>query len=163
MTKKQRAKLGLVLLPIGLILSLFILWIVFVWPIYKVVQSRNWPQVDCIIDSYQTKEAGVSQSKYGNNVRYKVDIQYSYQFENKNYVSTQHSFDCGFLYSTRQLSTINMVKKCYVNPRNPTEAVLFRHYNFYYLLLSTIPALTLGACAYGTYRCLRTLRVKHPH
>jgi hypothetical protein len=157
MTKRQKVKLGLILSPLGLILSLFILWIVFVWPIYKTIQSRNWPQVECKIDFYQVKEAGMGQGQLGNVILYKANLQYSYQFDDKNYISTRYSFDYGVPFTKRTMN-INEIRKCYVNPRNPGESVLFRRYNFFYLLLSLIPALMLGACAYGFYRCLKTLQ-----
>jgi hypothetical protein len=59
MTKKQKAKLGLFLLPAGAVFCSIILYMTLVWPIYKMIQSRDWPQVECVIDSYQVKEGGL--------------------------------------------------------------------------------------------------------
>lgn len=158
MTKKQKAKLGLFLLPAGALFCLIVLYMTLVWPIYKVIQSRDWPQVECVIDSYQVKEAGLHQSKLGNKVQYQVDVQYSYVFGGKHYVSTLVSFNDGLLYTTKLPSRIPKFKTCYVNPDNPSEAVCIRHYNYFLLLLSALPALLLGVCLYALYWCRKTLQ-----
>lgn len=137
---------------------MFVLWMVLIHPIYKFIQSRNWPQVECVIETYQAREAGLSQTKVGNHIRYKVDIQYSYLFDGKNYVSTQISLDDGLLYSTQPPSKISKSRTCYVNPTHPSEALLNRNYNFYLLLLSALPALALCLCIYGSFRCIKILR-----
>lgn len=162
MTKKQKAKLGLILLPTGSLLSLLMLWVVLVWPIYKTFQSRNWPQVECIIDTYQVREAGLFQGRYGNTVQYKVDFQYSYLFNGKQYVSTRTSFNDGLLYGTKPPSKISKIRTCYVNPNNPSEAIFVRQYNFFFLLLSAFPALALAMCIYGFFRCKKILQKKPP-
>lgn len=153
MTKKQKAISGLILLPAGAVLSLFVLWMVLVHPIYKIIQSRNWPQVECTVETYRVSEAGVSQTKTGNYVQYRLDIQYSYVFEGKQYVSTQTSL-CG----SRPPSRISNRRTCYVNPTHPSEALFSRNYNFFLLLLSALPALALGLCIYGSFRCIKILR-----
>jgi hypothetical protein len=164
MTRKQKAKLGLILLPLTAIVCVLLTCSTLIWPAHKIYQSRNWPEISCTIEDYQIEEAGIHQSQFSPSVQYKKSILYSYRFNKQYYYSDRFSFFVE-LPNTYKSNPPKLPKSstCFVNPQNPSEAVLSRNISFYTLLLSILPLGGLSACVYGTYRGLKTLTSKETH
>lgn len=161
MTKIQKVKLGLALFPVGFLISFFCLWASLIGPVCNFLQSRNWPKVQCVIEQYDVREAGLFQSKFrGNQVLYRTQIQYSYWLKGQKYLSERYSFWDALPRAAVLEPPIPQM--CYVNPKNPNEAVLCRNVDVYYILISSLPLFGLCGCGYGIYDCFRKMKgVQH--
>ena len=132
---------------------------VYVWyrqltPYFQVRQSISWQPVQAtlldakVIDDWsepgRTKRGGI---------KYFIDIRYQYSFKNKNYTGTRYSFynfcnnaaDGGKLHSFVKNNPPGTKICCFVNPENPTEAVVSREKrNPLPIILLSIPCFIVG-------------------
>jgi hypothetical protein len=114
--------------------SLFLLlggaisYLFFVRPVLNVERARNWPTAICRVISSRV------QSHSGKSTTYSVDILYSYNVDGREYRSNRYDFTDGS--SSGYSSKANIVAqyrpgttaRCYVNPNDPTAAVLERNF-----------------------------------
>lgn len=96
-------------------------------PLTQSLISRDWKEVPCEILSSQVK---VHDGEDGDT--YSVDVNYAYRFEGREYRSNRYQFVRGS--SSGREAKAKVVAKyrkgsetiCFVNPKNPSEAVLDR-------------------------------------
>lgn len=99
----------------------------FLRPLYGVWQSRNWQETPCVIESSR-----VESHRDDDGTTYKVAVLYAYEFNGGPHKSSRYQF---FDYSSSGRAAKDRVvrqyppgaeRKCYVNPDDPTQAVLNR-------------------------------------
>lgn len=154
-------------IPLILFLSLFSLFgavfffFFFVRPVVKVVAARSWPELDCRILSSQV---GVHSGSEGGST-YSIDIAFEYEWRNEKYRSDRYDFMGGS--SSGRSGKEEVVSRhpagskalCYVNPGDPSEAVLDRGFRPV-MLVGLVPLLFVAAGAVGIYFTLRRPRPK---
>lgn len=101
----------------------------FVWPAYRVLEARSWSEVPCeILESRVASHAGEDGSTYS------VEVRYRYSVEGREHTSDRYHF---FIGSTSGYeSKARVVERlppgtrtvCYVDPEDPSEAVLVRRF-----------------------------------
>ncbi|MFV2073494.1 MAG: DUF3592 domain-containing protein [Thermoanaerobaculales bacterium] len=138
-SQQARSKTGKkVLLAGGLIFvviggSLFIA--IFILPMIRLVRATSWPEVPCTVISSTVR----SQSS-DDGATYSVDILYEYEFSGRTWRSNRYNFldvsSSGYANKKeivdRHPPGANRI--CWVNPGDPTDAVLDRAFHAYYLL-----------------------------
>ncbi|MBK9991906.1 MAG: DUF3592 domain-containing protein [Verrucomicrobia bacterium] len=120
-------------LAMGIFFSIFLLVGVgvgygfFVRPVIKIVAARNWPTVSCEILSSRVKTHSSDDGS-----TYSVDVVYRYTYQNRTYTANRYHFFTGS--SSGYDGKAKAVRRfpagghasCFVNPADPTEAVLER-------------------------------------
>ena len=104
-------------------------------PVLKWQAAQGWRDVPCTIVSSQV---GAHTSSDG--TTYSIDITYRYEWQGRNYTSSRYSFLGGS--SSGHSGKKAVVRKypegstrtCYVNPDDPSEAVLTRAFQLSYLI-----------------------------
>jgi len=116
-------------------------------PIAKTLDARNWPETPCKILS-----AKVGSHSSDDGTTYSIDIFYEYEFQGGQYKSSRYGFIGGSSSgSSGKAKVVNSYRKaknpvCYVNPKNPAEAVLKRGFHAGLLIgLIPIPFFAIGA------------------
>lgn len=100
----------------------------FVRPVLGVERARHWPAVPCRVISSRV------QTHSGKSTTYNVDILYSYNVDGREYRSNRYDFMSGSSsgYSSKAIIVAQYrpgtTTKCYVNPSEPTDAVLDRSF-----------------------------------
>jgi hypothetical protein len=133
-----------VFLLVGLGVSLF-----FVTPALKVLEARSWPAVPCTILS---SEVGSHQGE--DSTTYSVDVSYAYTVQGREHKSDRYRFLGGS--SGGRQAKERIVRRlppltrtvCYVNPDDPSDAVLNRDFGAEYaagLVPLVFVAAALGA------------------
>jgi hypothetical protein len=138
-------KLEIVLFAFFAIVGAGIFYSFGIRPVLKAFDAEKWQQTPCKII---TAEVGGHSDNDG--TTYSIDITYEYQFEGKAYRSDKYYF-VGAL-SRDYKSTARIVDKykqaknpiCCVNPRNPSEAVLFRRFPGLLFIFSSVIFLAVG-------------------
>jgi len=116
-----------------------VFYLVFLEPIQYWIESARWPRVPCTISSSHSESAGPGTNAYVPEVRY------TYRYAGTVYHSTRVWFiRPGSDTLLQAQAVLNQYPKgleayCYVNPRNPTYAVLERGARPA-LLISLVPA-----------------------
>ncbi|HET6407835.1 MAG TPA: DUF3592 domain-containing protein [Chthoniobacteraceae bacterium] len=134
---------------VGGILTFFLV----VVPLRKYFAARNWPETPCeILSSSVASHSGKKGS-----TTYSVDITYRYQVAGRDYWSDTYSLMSGS--SSGRTSKENEVAKfpagsravCYVNPEDPTDALLNRGLSWWLALgLIPTPFLAVGLIGLGS-------------
>jgi len=122
----------------------------FFLPAYKVQCAKAWPAVPCVVISSEVKSDGS-----GKGTTYTINIFYSYEFEGRVLKSNSYGFMGGS--STDYYGKQAVVARnppgtrtvCYVNPDEPTEAVLVRGITsvtseMWFSLIVSLPFLVIG-------------------
>ncbi|HTD53333.1 MAG TPA: DUF3592 domain-containing protein, partial [Thermoanaerobaculia bacterium] len=138
----------------GLGTSLF-----FIRPALKNIAARNWPEVPCVVISSDVRSH--SGSKGGST--YSIDILYQYEVGGRTYKSNQYHFMGGS--SSGYEGKADVVAQnppgtrrvCYVNPADPTEAVLQRSFGKEYIV-AIVPAVFMLVGLGGILLVLRGIR-----
>lgn len=151
-----------VFFSIFLIIGLSLGWKLFIDPIIKIIQSQTWVETACTIISSEVAEKDDSDE-----TTYKVDIKYKYKFNDVAYESKQYNFIN--TYSSGRKSKVKVVKEyppnkttvCYVNPDNPTQAVIYRglEADFIYII---VPMLFVLVGAGGIGFAINSLKQSTP-
>jgi hypothetical protein len=116
----------LVFLLVGLVVSYFLV----VAPAIKSIQARQWNAVPCTIVSSR-----VQSHSSDDGTTYSVDILYSYEIDGREYKANRYHFLGGSSSGYKGKRQIvnqhppGAKKICYVNPRDPTDAVLHRGFS----------------------------------
>ncbi|MHC4216367.1 MAG: DUF3592 domain-containing protein [Planctomycetota bacterium] len=127
---------GVIVIFVAALFSLFLGFVLaipsVIWPIIKGRQVANWSKQNCTILKKEVKTHNVTGD--GPGVAYSVDIQYSYDYQGVNYLSNKYDFQDEFYkqyyddYKTARALVnsydSNITQICYVNPQEPSEAVL---------------------------------------
>lgn len=110
------------------------LYLGLVQPLILSRKIQSWPEVSCVVvssnvinDSYRTRKNLNTKKVHPS---YKIGIHYSYRYSDKSYSSDRYNFD-----RTAETDPAVVQKLvnafpagaqcvCYVNPQNPSEAVL---------------------------------------
>jgi Protein of unknown function (DUF3592) len=118
---------GIVKCSFFLLIGGVALYFLFLHPMSKVIVARSWPAVPCNIISNAVKSHSGSKG-----TTYSINIFYSYDFNGHPHKSNAYDFMSGSSsgYAGKQavVSQYPSGTKaiCYVNPNDPTEAVLMR-------------------------------------
>lgn len=102
--------------------------LIFLWPMVEIFQARNWRETPCTI---LTSEVASHRGSKGGST-YSVAVTYEYFVEDQRYTSDRYKFMGGS--SSGRSGKEEVVQRlppgtttvCYVNRRNPSEAVIER-------------------------------------
>jgi hypothetical protein len=138
----------------GLGTSLF-----FIRPALKNIAARSWPEVPCVVLSSDVRSH--SGSKGGST--YSVDILYQYEIGGRSYRSNQFHFMGGSSGGYEAKAAVvaqnppGTRRVCYVNPADPTDAVLQRSFDREYIV-AIVPAIFTLVGLGGILLVLRAVR-----
>lgn len=110
-------------------------WFLFVRPLSRFVAAQSWQETPAVIAESQVLESSDSDS-----TTYKADVHFTYTFEGREYRSNRYNFLDAYssgregkeeivAYYSPGLHTV-----CWVNPEDPSEAVLKRDFSLTYLI-----------------------------
>jgi hypothetical protein len=124
-------------------------------PVLRILEAKTWPAVDCTVVS-----SAVRSHSGDEGTTYSVDILYVYEFGGREHKSNRYHFLGGS--SSGYAGKRAIVDRhspgtrtvCYVNPRDPTEAVLQRGF-VAELWFGLIPLVFMGVGAGGLFYSLR--------
>ena len=125
------------------------LYFLGVRPVWGVLRASGWAPTPCTVLSSQLKEQNDEDGP-----AYKIEIVYKYDFGGAPYQSDQYDF-LDLATNTNVAARTAVVQAhppgskmvCYVNPANPSEAVLERGWTWEMLWgLFPIPFVLVGAC-----------------
>jgi Protein of unknown function (DUF3592) len=130
-------------------------WFVAVRPVAGLLAARSWVETPCTILASQ-----VAESSDSDGTTYKVDVRYAYTFEGGEYRSERYDFFNA--YSSGYDGKAEVVARyppgartvCYVNPSDPSEAVIDRSPGPRYLV-GLVPMLFLAVGVGGMVFALR--------
>jgi hypothetical protein len=102
-------------------------WMMGVSPLLKSLESKDWPEVSCMIDSSEVESHSSSDG-----TTYSVEISFHYTIGGQPYQSDTYNFDSGS--SSGRSGKAEVVARypvgsehpCWVNPEAPSQAVLSR-------------------------------------
>jgi hypothetical protein len=128
-------------------------------PIAKTIDAEGWPAVSCRIVSAEVKSHSDSDG-----TTYSIEITYEYQFEGSSYRNDRYDFIGGS--SSGYKGKERIVKgyktaanpRCFVNPKNPSEAVLKRGWHWG-LLFALFPLPFLAVGVGGLYFALKRTKI----
>ena len=127
-----------------LILGLVFLYVGFLQPLLMVYTSQNWTAVSCTVVS--------SRLKSGDGQQYAEDIVYSYKVAGKTYQADRYEFYNAWHKGRNRAQKEKEIiaqyppgsqTTCYVNPRDPTDAVLHRRIGAFAILFTAPLSLAL--------------------
>jgi len=112
-----------------LVTGLVLFGLLFIRPALKIEQAKGWAETPCKIE-----KAWVQSHEGDDSTTYSVEVLYEYEFGGRRYKSSRYGFATGSssghegkrVVVERLRQTPDTV--CYVNPRDPAEAVLERGY-----------------------------------
>jgi hypothetical protein len=100
-----------------------------VLPIYRAVQSRSWRAASCeVLSSRVVRSMGIERRR---RVTFRPDIQYRYHIDDRGYTGNLYNFVPGSDSFSGYQSVVEQYPpgrrfECYVNPADPTQAVINR-------------------------------------
>ncbi len=101
-------------------------WFLAIAPTLKSREAANWREVACVVQRIGVK------IHHGDGVTYSPEVTFSYSFDGRPHTGIQFWFGSGSYGDRRAIEKAIAPFRaggeypCYVNPRNPTEAVLTR-------------------------------------
>ena len=110
-----------------LVIGSIVFFFIIVLPLIKTIQARDWKAVPCTIISSR-----VQHHSSDDGTTYSVDILYAYEIDGREYKANRYTFLGGSSSGRKgKQKVVNQhppgaKKICYVNPRDPTDAVLNR-------------------------------------
>jgi len=153
--KKLGRRAAAVFFSFFLLIGSVATYFVLVQPLMGILSARNWPAVTCNIIS-----SDVQRHRGSKSTTYSVDILYSYEFNGREFRSNRYGFMTGSSSGYKGKSEIaaryrpGSQSVCYVNPRDPGEAVLERGFTAG-LWLGLIPLVFVLVGAGGIIGSLR--------
>ncbi|MCA9184317.1 MAG: DUF3592 domain-containing protein [Pirellulaceae bacterium] len=105
----------------------FFLWMMAIWPLAQIMMARSWEPTPCVITSSQ-----VETHRGDDGDTYSVEIEFDYTYGGRQWHSDQYDFFVGSSSGRRGKQAVVDRHKpgseatCYVNPRDPQQAVLNR-------------------------------------
>lgn len=139
LSQRRRAGQGTgCLVLFGLVFALIggvALWFLFVRPMSRFLAAQSWQETPAVI-----VESRVLESSDSDSTTYKPDVHFTYTFEGREYRSNRYNFLDAYssgrsgkeeivAYYSPGLRTV-----CWVNPENPSEAVLKKDFSASYLI-----------------------------
>lgn len=109
---------------------------VFLVPAWRHLQALSWPEVPCEI-----LESRVESHSGDDGTTYSVEVRYRYTLDGRDYTSDRYRFlggsSSGFEGKARVVERLPPGTRtvCYADPEDPSEAVLNRGFDFWYLLV----------------------------
>jgi hypothetical protein len=153
--QKRKGRLGL-----GCFFSVFLLFglgftVVALWEIVDIIRARDWRQMECTI---LTSEVETHRGSKGSKT-YSVAVSFEYFVEDTRYVSTRYKFGSGSTsgYDGKaeivQRLSPGTKTVCYVNRRDPAEAVIERGITgeFFFGFIPMIFAVIGAGGLYGVF------------
>ena len=129
-SQKTGGKIGGILVGgVFLAIGLGLFYVLGVLPFMKTMQAKHWVETPCRIISAKVDS---HRSSDGDGTSYSIDITYEYQVDGKVYRSDRYDFvEVRNGFDGRKRKVVNRYKRmadsvCYVNPGDPSEAVLVR-------------------------------------
>lgn len=128
----------------------------FVRPALKVLAAKSWPPTPCVIVSSQVRSHSGEDS-----TTYSVDVLYTYTYNGWKYKSNRYQFlggsTGGYAEKERVVRRLPPLTRtvCYVNPKDPAEAVLNRDFNHEYAF-GLVPLLFVAVGLGGIIFTLRS-------
>lgn len=117
------------------IAGLVALHFAFVRPVSRIAAARSWQETPCVIE-----ESRVLENSDSDGTTYKPEIRYSYTFEGREYRSDRYRFFDAWSSGRSGKEEVvahyspGLRTVCWVDPENPSEAVLVRDFSPVYLL-----------------------------
>ena len=111
-----------------------VLWFMTLRPILRVLDAQTWPEVPCTI-----VESHVAESSDSDGSTYKVAVTFNYVYEGQELTSDRYDFtdfsSSGYDGKAEVVARYPAGSRtvAYVNPSNPSEAVLVRNFSLRYL------------------------------
>lgn len=110
-------------------------WFMTLRPILRIAEAQTWPEVPCTI-----VESHVEESSGDDGSTYKAVVTFTYTYEGRDYTSNRYDFTD--YYSSGYEGKAEVVARypaggrtvAYVNPSDPSKAVLVRSFSVRYLL-----------------------------
>ena len=161
MTKQERRKEKIGRIFIVLFFLVFagvgggLLYPMGIRPIARTIDAESWPAVPCRIVAAEVKSHSDSDG-----TTYSIEITYEYQYEGRNYQCDRYDFiggsSSGYKGKERIVEGYKTAAspQCFVNPKNPAEAVLKRGWHAA-LLFALFPLPFLAVGVGGLYFSLR--------
>lgn len=141
-----RGNFGCIMFSVPFLLAgALLLYFLGVQPAVRVFRASSWTPTPCVITSSKVASSSDSDT-------YAVDIHYSYTIDGRQYESKRYNFAIG--YTSGRDSKSQIVEQhppgsqatCFVNPLDPTEAVMARGFNIDMLWgLFGLPFFLVGA------------------
>jgi len=138
-----------------ILVGLLVLYAIFIRPAIKTMDARQWPAVPCTVASSR-----VQSHDSDDGTTYSVDILYSYEIDGREYKANRYHFlggsSSGYSGKARIVREYPPGRKmiCYVNPKDPTDAVLQRGFSRV-MWFGLLPLLFVLAGAAGIAGALR--------
>jgi hypothetical protein len=124
-------------------------------PLYKHLHSEDWVRAPAVVESSRVKSHSSDDG-----TTYSVDILFSYQVNGRTFKSNNYDFSSGSSsgYSSKkqivEMYPAGMRFKCFVNPDDPTEAVISRNLDTTMMLFGLLPLIFIAVGAGGMYAAL---------
>jgi len=135
--KKERESAGCLIVFFGIFFGLgsVLFFVFFIRPVFRIATSGDWVEVPCTIIS---SEVGSHSDSDG--TTYSIDITYKYEYDGTTYEGDAYGFMGGS--SSGYEGKAKVVRQyprgsehtCFVDPENPSAAVLSRDLSWEYLL-----------------------------
>jgi hypothetical protein len=112
-----------------IVVGLLVFYAIFIRPVIKIREARHWPAVPCTVVLSR-----VQSHNSDDGTTYSVDILYRYEISGREYKANRYNFfggsSSGYNGKARIVSQYPPGREtvCYVNPQDPTDAVLFRSF-----------------------------------
>jgi len=158
--KDKSAALGVGFFAIFALAGLGFLIPFFILPVIRIIGAQDWPAVACTILHGKVRSHSDSDG-----TTYSIDILYEYEVDGHTYKSDRYNFMTGSSSGRRGKQDIvnaylraeNLV--CYVNPKDPSQAVLNRGFSLT-MLFGLIPAVFVVVGVGGMIGVTRAARRK---
>ncbi|HEX2223127.1 MAG TPA: DUF3592 domain-containing protein [Thermoanaerobaculia bacterium] len=130
-------------------------WFLLVKPVAGILAARSWSEATCVVQASRVEEVSDSDG-----TTYKPVIDYTYTFNGGEYRSSRYRFvefsSSGYQGKAEVVARYPPGRRtpCYVNPENPSEAVLSRDFDLAYLI-GLFPLLFVAAGVGGILFTLR--------
>lgn len=146
---------GMVFGGIFLVVGVTLTHMLFVGPVLGMLAARGWPQVPCVIESSE-----VESHDSDDGTTYSIEITYRYEVGGREYRSNRYSFirfsSSGYRAKADVVAAHPPGSRamCFVNPSDPTDAVLWRGWAgaMWFGLIPVAFALAGGGLIYGMVR-----------
>jgi hypothetical protein len=113
-----------------ILIGLLVFYAIFIRPVIKIADARHWPAVPCTVVSSR-----VQSHDSDDGTTYSVDILYKYEINGHEYKANRYHFlggsSSGYRGKARIVREHPPGRKmiCYVNPKDPTDAVVQRGFS----------------------------------
>ena len=120
-------KTAMIVLVVVTLIGITTSYFLVVKPAGKIAEAQNWDKKLCTIESMDYKVKVERSSRPGNttNVSSRMVVRYTYEYDGRKYWSSNYRYGKG-KYSQGMIYQPGQQADCFVNPKNPAEAVMIR-------------------------------------